>query len=50
MNKLIFILLLIIPFFNSNPQEIGELAPDKKPEEFPDNALGIDIMFSEGKL
>ncbi len=48
MKKLIFILLLIIPFFNSNPQEIGELAPDKKPEEFPDNALGIDIMFSEG--
>ena len=48
MKKLIFILLLIIPFFNSNPQEIGELVPDKKPEEFPDNALGIDIMFSEG--
>jgi hypothetical protein len=48
MKKLIFILLLLIPFFNSIPQEIGELAPDKKPEEFPDNALGIDIMFSEG--
>jgi hypothetical protein len=48
MKKLIFILLLLIPFFNSNPQEIGELAPDKKPEEFPHNAFGIDVMFSEG--
>ncbi len=48
MKKIIFILILIIPFFNSKPQEIGELAPEKQPEEFPDNAFGIDIMFSEG--
>jgi hypothetical protein len=29
-------------------QKIGELAPDKPPEVFPNNSWGADIMFSEG--
>ena len=48
MKKLILTAILIIPFVIVNAQEIGELAPEKKPEVFPDNVLGLDIMFGEG--
>jgi hypothetical protein len=48
MKKLLFAAIIIIPLLNVNAQEIGELAPAKEPEVFPDNALGLDIMFSEG--
>lgn len=48
MKKLLLAAIILIPLLNVNAQEIGELAPDKKPEVFPDNALGLDIMFSEG--
>ncbi len=49
MKTLLFSLtILIITFFNVNAQEIGELAPPKEPMTFPDNAYGIDILFSEG--
>jgi hypothetical protein len=48
MKKLLLTVIIIIPLLNVNAQEIGELAPDKKPEVFPDNTLGLDIMFSEG--
>ncbi len=48
MKKLLFTVIIIIPFLNVNAQEIGEMAPDKKPEVFPNNALGLDIIFSEG--
>lgn len=48
MKKLLLSVIIIIPLLNVNAQEIGELAPDKKPEVFPDNILGLDIMFSEG--
>lgn len=48
MKKLLLAAIIIIPLLNVNAQEIGELAPDKKPEVFPDNTLGLDIMFSEG--
>jgi hypothetical protein len=48
MKKLIFTLILLIPFININAQEIGELAPEQEPLVFPDNAFGVDIMFSEG--
>ena len=48
MKKLLLAAIIIIPLLNVNAQEIGELAPDKKPEVFPDNILGLDIMFSEG--
>jgi hypothetical protein len=50
MKKLILIAILLIPSLIVNAQGIGELAPEKKPEIFPDNALGLDIMFSEGGL
>lgn len=46
--KVILAAILLIPFLNVNPQGIGELAPEKVPEQFPDNAFGMDIMFSEG--
>lgn len=49
MKSIIFSLaILIITFFNVNAQEIGELAPEKPPMVFPDNAYGVDILFSEG--
>ena len=48
MKKLLLAAIILIPMLNVNAQEIGELAPDKKPEAFPNNALGLDIMFSEG--
>lgn len=43
---LIFILFLSISKIYS--QGIGEIVPDKEPIKFPKNALGFDIMFSEG--
>ena len=49
MKTIIFSLaILIITYFNVNAQEIGELAPEKAPMTFPDNAYGADILFSEG--
>ena len=42
------ILLLIVPFGLSSAQKIGELAPERPPEIFPNNAWGMDIMFTEG--
>jgi len=48
MKKLLFAFLLTIPFSFINPQGIGELAPEKAPEVFPNNVFGMDIMFSEG--
>jgi hypothetical protein len=50
MKTLLLTLILVIPFLNSNAQGIGELAPDKKPIKFPNNAFGADIMFSDGGL
>ncbi|MFA6596961.1 MAG: hypothetical protein WCS69_04500 [Ignavibacteriaceae bacterium] len=43
--------LLAILFFPMNlllPQSIGEIAPDREPLAFPDNAYGVDLMFGEG--
>jgi hypothetical protein len=50
MKKLLYIAatIIIIPFINVNAQGIGELAPDKESEIFPNNAFGVDILFSEG--
>ena len=48
MKKLLLVAIIVIPLLNVNAQEIGELAPEKKPEVFPNNTLGLDIMFSEG--
>lgn len=49
MRRIIFVLalLVIIPFTNIYSQGIGELAPPKPPEIFPDNSWGIDVMFGE---
>ncbi len=49
MRRIIFslTLLIIIPFASINSQGIGELAPEKPLEVFPDNAWGMDIMFGE---
>jgi hypothetical protein len=48
MKTLIFVSILLITCLNVNAQGIGELAPEKQPEVFPDNTFGIDIMFCEG--
>ncbi len=48
MKTLILSAILLITFLNTNAQEIGELAPPKQPEVFPNNAFGMDLMFSEG--
>ncbi|MBK6912920.1 MAG: hypothetical protein IPH11_04355 [Ignavibacteriales bacterium] len=50
MKSIIFAAILLIPLCNLKPQGIGEFAPEKTPEHFPDNALGLDIMFGEGGL
>ncbi len=49
MKNLIVTLLLfaVIPIANINAQGIGELAPPKPPEIFPENAWGMDIMFGD---
>ena len=48
MKYLIIAAILIIPSINIKAQGIGELTPDKVPIVFPKNALGMDLMFSEG--
>jgi len=48
MKMRILAFFLFLPFAFILPQGIGQLAPDKPAEVFPDNALGLDIMFSEG--
>jgi hypothetical protein len=40
-------LILAISFYNLNAQGIGEIAPEKTPDIFPNNAWGIDIMFND---
>lgn len=44
---LIFLLLFLNLFTHTPAQKIGEIAPEKTPEIFPNNAWGIDIMFGE---
>ncbi len=48
MKTLLLTAILLIPLLNVNAQGIGKLAPPKPPEQFPPNAWGIDIIFSEG--
>lgn len=47
MKKYIYI-FLIIPLLSINAQKIGETAPAKPPMDFPDNAIGLDLMIGEG--
>ena len=45
--KLVFF-LLIITCSVAFAQEIGKLAPERPPDEFPPNSWGVDLMFGEG--
>ncbi len=47
MKKLIIILLFFPTVINFG-QKIGKLAPEKPPVEFPTNAWGADLLFSDG--
>jgi len=47
MRRALFIFVLL-PVVFLNAQKIGELAPEKAPEQFPSNSWGVDIMFGEG--
>ncbi len=46
--KRILILLLFMPLMIVNAQKIGEMAPEKPPEDFPDQAWGLDILIGDG--
>lgn len=46
--RLYKILLILIPFTFAFAQDIGKLAPEKPPEEFPPHSWGVDLMFGEG--
>ena len=50
MKKSFLSLFILIPLLSLNAQEIGELAEEEAPKIFPDNSLGLDIMFSEGGI
>lgn len=44
-----YIFFLLLGFFTlTSAQRIGEMAPERPPEVFPDHAWGVDIMFGEG--
>jgi hypothetical protein len=47
MKKIIITAILLIPFFNINPQGIGDIAPPKPPMVFPPKAWGLDLMIGE---
>ena len=46
MKKLLLAIVLLSSI--SFAQKIGQLAPEKPPEVFPDNAWGVDLMFGDG--
>jgi hypothetical protein len=48
MKRLLLAASVIFIVCKINAQEIGEMAPAKPPNTFPNNAWGVDIMFSEG--
>lgn len=48
MKFLKYIIVLVFLSGLINAQKIGELAPERPPLEFPPNAWGVDLMFSEG--
>ncbi len=50
MKKLFLSVFIFLPFFVMNAQEVGELAEEEPPKIFPNNSLGLDIMFSEGGI
>ena len=48
MKKYFILVILFLPLTFLHSQSIGELAPDREPLEFPDNAYGMDLLFGEG--
>jgi hypothetical protein len=44
---IIFVLIIVIPPISLNAQRLGELAPEKPLEVFPEHAWGMDIMFGD---
>lgn len=48
MKARIIILMILLPLSFASAQRIGQIAPEKQPEVFPDNSWGGDIMFGEG--
>lgn len=46
--KKLFLILFIIPIFTIYSQKIGQLAEEKANIDFPNNALGLDLMIGEG--
>jgi len=46
--KVLTMFILLLPLVFVNAQKIGELAPDRPPEVFPNNTWGVDIMFGDG--
>ncbi len=48
MKLLSLLAILLISLVNVNAQEIGKIVPVKPPETFPPNALGGDLVFTEG--
>jgi hypothetical protein len=48
MKYLIIGAIIIIQSLNIKAQGIGEMAPERAPIIFPDNAFGMDLIFSEG--
>lgn len=48
MKALAYLIFLLLPLVSVNAQRIGELAPERHPEIFPDNSWGADLMFGEG--
>ena len=48
MKKLLLSAIVIFALCNINGQGIGEMATPKPPDTFPNNAWGVDIMFSDG--
>jgi hypothetical protein len=50
MAKYLYLIFIMAPLFCLNAQEIGELVEEEESMVFPDNSLGLDIMFSEGGI
>lgn len=48
MKTLLLLSILLITAINVNAQGIGEIAPEKPLIQFPPNAIGADIAFTEG--
>ena len=48
MKLLTLLSILLISIINVNGQGIGKIVPIKPPQSFPPNALGGDIVFTEG--